>query len=334
MRVGSEMPTITQAILWTIAYADVFDYPLTLDEIHWYLWGYSATCEEVEDTLLRRELCPMHLSHVSHDATDPHSGYYTLPGRELIVALRHHREGIAVGLWRKAWTYAHLIAQLPYVRMVALTGSLAMGNVQPGADIDYLIITEQNRLWLCRATVIALGLLATRQGDIICPNYFLSERALAMTERNLYTAHEIAQMIPLYNVDAYEQIQRSNSWVRHYLPNAMGLPCLTNTIFASRPAVLSHMEHPRDNLVKKTAEAALRTRTGARLEEWEMGRKLRKYRRELELHPESDFSSHCCKGHFNDHMARTHEFFTQRLQSMGAEPMEGWIMEAYEMSFA
>ncbi len=321
------MPTIKQAILWTVAYADVFDYPLTLDEIHWYLCGLSASREEVEDTLRRRGLCPTHLSHLTRDAYDPYGGYYTLPGRESIVALRQQREGVAAGLWRKAWSYAHRIAQLPFVRMVALTGSLAVGNVQPGADIDYLIITEQGRLWLCRATVIALGLLAARQGDIICPNYFLSERALAVTERNLYTAHEFAQMIPLYNVAAYEQIQTSNAWVRHYLPNATGLPCLTNKILATKPTGLADMQRPQDTRLKKTAEAAFRTRTGARLEEWEMKRKLRKYRHELELHPESDFSPSCCKGHFNDHMARTHESFTRRLQSIGAEAMEGWMVE-------
>jgi hypothetical protein len=131
--------------------------------------------------------------------------------------------------------------------------------------------------------VIALGLLAARQGDIICPNYVLCERALAVTERNLYTAHEFAQMIPLYNVAAYDQIQASNAWVRHYLPNATGLPCLTNKILATKPAGLADMQRPHDTRLKKTAEAAFRTRTGARLEEWEMKRKLRKYRHELEL---------------------------------------------------
>ena len=328
------MPTIKQAILWTVAYADIFDYPLTLDEIHWYLWGLSASREEVEDALHRCGLCPAHLSHMTPDTRDLNGGYYTLPGRESIVALRRYRESIAAGLWRKAWTYAHRIAQLPFVRMVALTGSLAVGNVQPGADIDYLIVTEHGRLWLCRAAVIALGMWANRQGDIVCPNYFLSERALAVTERNLYTAHEFAQMIPLYNLDAYKQIQASNAWVQHYLPNATGLPCLTNKILASKPAGLSHMDRPQDNLIKKMAEAAFRSRPGARLEAWEMGRKLRKYRRELELHPESDFSPYCCKGHFNDHMARTHESFTRRLQSVGAEAMEGWMVEADALGFA
>lgn len=328
------MPTIKQAILWTVAYADVFDYPLTVDEIHWYLCGLSASREEVEDTLRGRGLCPTHLARVTCAANEARGGYYTLPGRESIVALRHQREGAAVGLWRKAWAYAQRIAQLPFVRMVALTGSLAVGNVQPGADIDYLIITEQGRLWLCRAAVIALGLWATRQGDVICPNYFLSEHALAVTERNLYTAHEFAQMIPLYNVDAYQQVRASNTWVQHYLPNANGLPCLTNKLHASKPAGISDMQHPQAPPLKRVAEAAFRTRSGAKLEAWEMGRKLRKYRHELERHPESDFGPDCCKGHFNDHMARTHACFSQRLQSIGAEAIEGWMVNTDALCFA
>jgi hypothetical protein len=337
LKVGMKMPTLEQAVLWTVAYADVFDYPLTRDEIHWYLWGMPATCQDVEGVLRTGALCPAHLSYVAGGADDVDDGYYTLPGHEGIAALRHRRERIAASLWRKAWTYARMIEQLPFVRMVALTGSLAVGNVEPESDIDYLIVTERGRLWLCRASVIALGLLVARRHDVICPNYFLSENALVFKERNLYTAREFAQMIPLFGLDTHDRIQACNPWVQQYLPNARGLPCLTNKVLASKPANFSFREHR--TMVKKAAEVTFRTRPGTWLEQWEMRRKLRKFSRQWENHPESNFGPDCCKGHFNDHMARTLASFAQRLQGITVGRTGSWVGETEasciedEMSF-
>ena len=311
------MPLIEQAILSTVAYADIFDYPLTEDEIHWYLWGVSASREEVAYKLRAGSFCRAALSFIACGDDEACAGYYPLRGREATVELRRRRERVAAPLWRKACSYARMIARLPFVRMVALTGSLAVGNVERGSDIDYLIITEHGRLWLCRASVIGLGHWAATQGDIICPNYFLSENALVFGEQNLYTARELTQMIPLYGLDTYYQLLARNPWVHQYLPNAKGPPSLTRKVIGTGSSEYGIAE--RSGLVKKLAEAAFRTPAGARLEGWEMQRKLRKFSQQLEDHPESVFSPDCCKGHFNDHMTHTQLAFRCRLQDYGLQ---------------
>jgi len=48
--------------------------------------------------------------------------------------------------------------------MVAITGSLAMNNVENNPDIDYLVVTVGGRLWMVRAMVLAAARLAALHG--------------------------------------------------------------------------------------------------------------------------------------------------------------------------
>ncbi len=62
--------------------------------------------------------------------------------------------------------------------MIAVTGALAMKNSGAGDDIDVLIVTAPDRVWLTRAFAIALVYAGKLCGDTLCPNYVISERAL------------------------------------------------------------------------------------------------------------------------------------------------------------
>jgi hypothetical protein len=174
-----------------------------------------------------------------------------------------------------------------------------MDNVGPQSDIDYFIVTEPERLWLCRLMVIAVVRYAAPRGDTVCPNYLLSERALELDDRNLYTAHEVAQMVPIYGSATYQHLRESNCWVSDYLPNAGAAP---------READAS----PRGRAARLLAESTLRTGAGARLERWEMDRKIRKLTRDDNNCPEVSFSTDWCKGHVDGHGERILAMFDER----------------------
>src|SRR2546427_10063583 len=70
---------VEQAVLRTVAYADVFDYPLHALEVHRYLHGIAATVEATEAALAK---C---------SALSRRDGFYTLRGRESLVAVRNRR---------------------------------------------------------------------------------------------------------------------------------------------------------------------------------------------------------------------------------------------------
>lgn len=291
--------TLEDAIVQTVAYSDIFQYPLKAEEIHRYLIRWRVTLDEVRAALTCPDVSPARLQAVGE--------YYTLPGGEGIVETRLRRARTSAVLWRKATFWGHRIASLPFVRMVAVTGALSVDNCEAGDDLDYLIVTEPGRLWLCRGMAIALVRLAARQGAIICPNYFISERALVVKEHSLYTAREMAQMVPLTGYALYQRMRELNPWVGEWLPNAVGLP---------RP-MPTDVAHPAK--WRPLAEALLRTPLGGWLERSEMQRKLKKLSQQsaASVHPEeSEFGPDWCKGHFHAHGWQTTQALDHRLREL------------------
>jgi hypothetical protein len=302
-----EPNVLERRILQTVSYADVFDFPLRAGEIHQNLVGLAVSSLEVQAALDRSYLLCRYLER--------NQTYYTLLGRANIIEERRQRSLASSKLWPLAVRYGHLIAHIPFVKMVALTGALAVHNAKPGDDVDYLIITEPGRLWLSRSMVILLVKVAARRGIELCPNYFLSERLLALTEQNLFTAHELVQMVPLAGPETYRQMIDANSWAEIFLPNAY--PAINS---AKAPMANS-------SFLLRPLEMALRTRPGYWLERWEMERKINKFSRQHSLslspkqtsklrpidHAEVVFSADQCKGHFNHHGSRTLQTYSAQL---------------------
>jgi hypothetical protein len=289
---------LERAIVQTVAYADIFDYPLTSDEVHRYLVGVSASRSTVRTALSSGRLSPEVLSR--------NGRYFSLAGRESVIETRRARAQTAADYWRRAVRYGHTMGSLPFVRMVAVTGALAMDNVADG-DIDYLVVTEPGRLWLCRALVVGLVRTAAFRGVTLCPNYFLSEQALVLSERNLFTAHEVAQMVPLSGMETYQRLRALNRWTDSYLPNAGG-----------PPRRLAPVE-PRPRRTRRIVERALRSRLGSPIEHWEMARKMRKLGQRSNGHAEAAFGPDWCKGHFGDHGQLTLSRYEERVRALESE---------------
>lgn len=293
---GAAAPGLSQleeAIVQAVAYSDIFDYPLRVSEIHRYLMGVAASRAEVAIALANGRLVPRYLS-----ARD---GFYCLAGREETIEMRRQRTERSRQVWARAFRFGRIIASLPFVRMVAVTGELAMDNVGPRSDIDYFIVTEPGRLWLTRLMTVAVARFAGMPE--ICPNYLLTDRALELDDRNAYTAHEVAQMVPIAGLETYRRLRELNGWVLDYLPNAASPPR-----HVEAPAYL-----PR---LRRLIELPLRTGLGERLERWERERKIRKLSGGDAHLPETAYSADRCKGHVDGHGERILEIFEARWQAV------------------
>jgi len=284
--------------LRTVAYSDVFDFPLRLEEIHRYLAGTRATFGQVREAVER--LVPGRLFFAD--------GLVGLAGRRELIAVRLRRESAARASWPRAVAYGRRIAGLPFVKMVAITGSLAVGNMASAGDADYLIVTESGRVWLARALVIQLVRAARLRGADLCPNFLLSESALSLEERNLYIARELTQMVPVAGATIYRDLRSANSWTAELLLTASGPPRPLDPA-ADRPARL-----------RSLAEAALRSRIGALLERWEMNRKISELTRSNADEPEVKLSAERCQGHAHGHGRRVLSAYAERLRELAIDP--------------
>lgn len=278
------------SVFHTLAYADVFDYPLTASEVYCYLTSTKASFEEVSRAL-------------ADEALFGRSGeYFTLRGREHIVEIRKRRAEIAARLWIKARRYGRIIAMLPFVRMVAVTGSLAMNNTDEGKDVDYMIVTAPNYLWTCRALSLLVAQFAKLEGVNLCPNYIVTTNALELKERSLYVAHELAQMIPLSGLKIYAEMCRLNDWITDYLPNALMEP-------ERRDGVSKANRH---SMIQRVLEVLFHLPFVQWFEKWEMDRKIERLTRAQSHSFESYFSADVCKGHIDRHGQKTEAELMER----------------------
>lgn len=206
---ATALSAVERAVLLTVTYSDLFDYPLTPSELYRYLVAPGATKTAFESAL--QSLLGRHLSRTGQ--------FVTLAGRESVVTLRMQREHGSDHRWASAERYAHWLRWVPFVRMVAVCGSVAAGNARPDADIDIFIVTDGGRLWTVQVCAMMLRRAASVRSVRVCANYFLTIDSLEVEPQSLYTAREIAQSVPLRGEAAYRRFLAANRWVAHLLPN-------------------------------------------------------------------------------------------------------------------
>lgn len=202
--------------LLSLLYHNFFDYPLTKTELH--QWQVSSR---------------LRFSFRSPLFYQSASGYYFLKGRRSLPNLRRRRQSYSRPKLVMAKRAANLLRHLPSVKLLAITGSLAMNNCQCSSDIDLLIITQKGTLWLTRFVTYLLFFLARlpvrqpdrlAQKDKLCLNIWLDESDLFISSHNLYTAHELAQIKPLLNRgETYQSLLSENKWILRFWPHAVNI---------------------------------------------------------------------------------------------------------------
>jgi hypothetical protein len=122
---------------------------------------------------------------------------------------------------------AMILSRIPTIQCIGITGGLSVGNADPEDDIDFFIITTAGTVWITRfLATLYMEIVGQRRrpeseevANMICLNMYMNERAMGVKKQDIYTGHEILQMVPVINKNhCYEQFLSANVWVSYIFP--------------------------------------------------------------------------------------------------------------------
>ena len=231
---------VKQDILGTLSYFDIFSYPLTQSEIAQFL----------KHTYCHKEFIESLNELVEENWVYKFDEFYMLQEDHSLVHRRRKGNIQAKAMLKTAEKIAGFLSMFPFVKGVAVSGSLSKNFADENSDIDFFIITERNKLWLARTFMHCFKKIAIllKKQDLFCMNYYIDEDMLQIREKNIFTATEIATLLPLRGIDTFQNFFKENSWSKNFLPN--------------HSLRVSYVEEAKNHFLKKAVELILRNPVG------------------------------------------------------------------------
>jgi hypothetical protein len=231
------MHFLETSILKTVAYFDVFKYPLLKREIGYFL--DQQFDEGIFNTTLQ--------SLIDNKVLYKLDNFYSLHNDISLVKRRIEGNNVAINELKKAKkASAFLYRWFPFMKGIGISGSLSKNFATENSDYDFFIITSKNRLWISRTIFIIFFKIACIFGfrKMFCLNYIIDETALEIPEQNIFTATEIATLLVCDGKNVYEEFFNANKWTEDVMPN-----------YSAR---LSELNFTKPSLFKKLLERFLK----------------------------------------------------------------------------
>lgn len=227
---STETPShLERAILKTLIFFDIFEYPLTDTEVWKFLFseerGKSYSVSTIRDCIASSPFLKTLISSGE--------GLIHLQHRDQLRMRRRERSIYSYRKYIRAKRFISLLAIIPYVRMVCVCNTLGLNVARDESDIDLFIVARAGHVWTARflcaglAHVLNLRPRNGRERDTFCLSFFISDSALDLSSLQLdgwnpdvYLASWIAWCVPLYDDGVYDRFFQENAWIGNVLPNA------------------------------------------------------------------------------------------------------------------
>lgn len=254
-----------QAILSTFAFFDMFDYPLSREEVEECL--YKLPLDEHQIELYLKNSAALSYS----------DGLYCLKGNEEAFFKMHERRKLAKKYWQRVNKFRKIFNIIPFIRLVAVANNLSYDNPTKKSDIDLVVVTKPGRMFIARTLLtIWIHIFGVRRhGQKIqgrfCLSFYLTEDNLNMDsiafEHDIYLAYWLKTMQPVCgDYQTYIDLIDHN---RRFLESFFATP------------INYQKRHYRTNrgwirAIRRFQEKLLRNKFGDRIEEklrsWQMKR--------------------------------------------------------------
>lgn len=218
---------LNQAILDTLCYADIFNYPLTRTEI----WEWLLTEKKIKKSQINKKKYKLILGQMLNYHLNEVNGFICFKGKEATIKDRIKREKKSIKKFSIARSIAKKLKFIPTIQLIGVSGTLAWRNTESGDDIDLFIVTKRGFMWITRfLTILLVELFAKRRrpqtikryNNLICLNMFVDGNNLAIEhkDRNIYTAHDVARLQPIFDRNkTFAKFLSNNMWIRSFLPH-------------------------------------------------------------------------------------------------------------------
>ncbi len=212
--------SLTFSIQKTLLYHHRFSSPLTEDEIHLLL---------VSDKLYSLNLIKKALASLLANKTIlQKENYYYLSGLNYLPLPnpKYYKEKLNL-----VKNLIPVLKKIPFLNLLAITGSVASKKPHSNTDIDLLLLSRPNTLWILRPLFLfTLHLKKTpfhqalkkEKKNYLCPNIILdsSSQTIPKNRQSLTSATDLILMIPVFNRgNSYYNFLKKNSWAQKYLKN-------------------------------------------------------------------------------------------------------------------
>jgi len=215
------MDILDKKIFSTIIYYDILEYPLTLLETWKYLMRHPEEENNEKKISLGKVFERLNLKEANF-FLENYQGFYFLKGRKNLVAQRIAREKISQKKIQLVRKLASKLKFSPYVRMIAITGRVAMKNSVPKSDLDLMVVFEKGKIFIGRFffTILVHLLGKRRYGKKIknraCLNYFITSDSLEVIYKDIFSSSEYFFILPIFGKETFQKFYEKNRWIEKY----------------------------------------------------------------------------------------------------------------------
>jgi hypothetical protein len=200
-----------EAIARSVLFASLFDYPLTLPQLRQSLIASRQTPSGIVASYAG--------SAALRSIVEWRDGQFFPRDRPHLPEVRCRREQRSRAFLERHRRFLRLACALPFVRMVALSGSVAHLNMEADGDLDLFVVTRGRHAWTVTVALVILAKLMRRR-RVVCANFVTADSRIDFEPDDLFTASQLVHLRPLVGHDVHQALLAANPFVARHYPNA------------------------------------------------------------------------------------------------------------------